>query len=40
MLANGLVHSGVKTESDAAFALLEEHVDSNSVPIRVSAIIG
>lgn len=40
MLANGIVHSGIKTEADAAFALLEEHVDSNSVPIRVSAIMG
>jgi 26S proteasome regulatory subunit N1 len=40
MLANGIVHSGVKTEADAAFALLEEHVDSNSVPIRTSAIMG
>lgn len=40
MLANGLVHSGIKTEADAAFALLEEHVDSNSVPVKVSAIMG
>lgn len=39
-LANGIVHSGVKTEADAAFALLEEHVDSTSVPLRVCAIMG
>lgn len=31
MLANGIVHSGVKTEADAAFALLEEHVDSSTL---------
>jgi 26S proteasome regulatory subunit N1 len=40
MLANGIVHAGVKTEADAAFALLEEHIYSNSVPVRVSAMIG
>lgn len=38
-LATGLVHANIKTEIDAPFALLEEHSDSNSIPIRVSAII-
>lgn len=40
MLANGLIHSGVRTEMDAALALLSEHVESKSVPLRVAAIIG
>lgn len=39
-LANGIVHSSVRTASDAALPLLEEYVDSKSVPVRVSAIIG
>lgn len=40
MLANGLIHSGVRTEMDAALALLSEHIDAKSVPLRVAAIIG
>lgn len=40
MLANGLIHSGVRTEMDAALALLSEHVEASSVPLRVAAIIG
>ncbi|GAA5945230.1 hypothetical protein JCM1841_004979, partial [Sporobolomyces salmonicolor] len=40
MLANGLIHSGVRTEMDAALALLSEHVESKSVPLRVASIIG
>lgn len=40
MLANGLIHSGVRTEMDAALALLSEHVDSKSVSLRVASIIG
>ncbi|GAA6024580.1 hypothetical protein JCM10207_008663 [Rhodosporidiobolus poonsookiae] len=40
MLANGLIHSGVRTEMDAALALLSEHVEAKSVPLRVAAIIG
>ncbi|KAI5477625.1 26S proteasome regulatory subunit [Pseudohyphozyma bogoriensis] len=40
MLANGLIHSGIRTEMDAALALLSEHVESKSVPLRVAAIIG
>lgn len=38
MLANGLIHSGQK--SDVPIALLDEFVDAESVPIRVSAIMG
>ncbi|EHS63688.1 26S proteasome regulatory subunit N1 [Puccinia graminis f. sp. tritici CRL 75-36-700-3] len=40
LLANGLLHSGVRTEMDVALALLADHIDSAVVPIRVSAIIG
>ncbi|GAA5920950.1 hypothetical protein JCM3775_004017 [Rhodotorula graminis] len=40
MLANGLIHSGVRTEMDAALALLSDHVESPSVQLRVASIIG
>ncbi|BGP57763.1 hypothetical protein JCM8202_002415 [Rhodotorula sphaerocarpa] len=40
MLANGLIHSGVRTEMDAALALLSEHVEAPNAQLRVSAIIG
>lgn len=40
MLANGLIHSGVRTEMDAALALLSEHIDSKTVSLRVASIIG
>ena len=40
MLANGLIHSGIRTEMDVALALLSDHVESKSVPLRVAAIIG
>ncbi|POV97918.1 hypothetical protein PSHT_14318 [Puccinia striiformis] len=40
LLANGLLHSGVRTEMDVALALLADHIDSTVVPIRVSAILG
>ncbi|MBW0555476.1 hypothetical protein O181_095191, partial [Austropuccinia psidii MF-1] len=40
LLANGLLHSGVRTEMDVALALLGDHINSNVVSIRVSAIIG
>ncbi|KAI8458564.1 26S proteasome regulatory subunit N1 [Phakopsora pachyrhizi] len=40
LLANGLLHSGVRTEMDVALALLADHTSSPTVSIRVSAIIG
>ncbi|CED83561.1 26s proteasome regulatory complex non-atpase subcomplex rpn1 subunit [Phaffia rhodozyma] len=40
VLATGILHAGVRTEVDAAFALLEPHVESKSVPLKISAIIG
>lgn len=39
-LATGIVHSGIRSDPDIAFALLEEHVDSQSIPLKVSAING
>ncbi|WVO18742.1 uncharacterized protein IAS62_000013 [Cryptococcus decagattii] len=39
-LATGIVHSGIRSDPDIAFALLEEHVDSQSVPLKISAING
>ncbi|KAK4046358.1 proteasome regulatory particle base subunit [Microbotryomycetes sp. JL201] len=40
MLANGLIHSGIRTEMDAALALLSEHIDSKNVQLRVASTIG
>ncbi|KAL7414960.1 armadillo-type protein [Mrakia frigida] len=40
VLATGILHSGVRTEVDAAFALLAGHVESKSIPLKISAIIG
>lgn len=39
-LATGILHAGIRSETDVAFALLEEHVDSKSVPLKVAAING
>ncbi|MCO5574673.1 hypothetical protein L7F22_028463 [Adiantum nelumboides] len=40
LMAYGILHSGVRTEMDAALALLTEHVESKSTPLKISAIIG
>lgn len=40
LLGNGLVHSGIRSEMDAALALLSEYTESQSVPMRTSAITG
>lgn len=40
LLANGLLHSGVRTEMDVALALLSDKIDEKNISIRVSAIIG
>ncbi|KAF9508141.1 hypothetical protein BS47DRAFT_246748 [Hydnum rufescens UP504] len=40
LLAIGILHSGVRSEQDAALALLSEHLENRSVPLRTSAIIG
>ncbi|WWD07723.1 hypothetical protein V865_005825 [Kwoniella europaea PYCC6329] len=40
LLATGIFHAGIRTESDLAYALLEEHVDSKSLSLKLSAING
>nr|XP_018265646.1 26S proteasome regulatory subunit N1 [Kwoniella dejecticola CBS 10117]OBR87804.1 26S proteasome regulatory subunit N1 [Kwoniella dejecticola CBS 10117] len=40
LLATGIFHAGIRTESDIAYALLEEHVDSKSLSLKLSAING
>ncbi|WWC86946.1 uncharacterized protein L201_001827 [Kwoniella dendrophila CBS 6074] len=40
LLATGIFHAGVRTESDITYALLEEHVDSKSISLKLSAING
>jgi 26S proteasome regulatory subunit N1 len=39
-LATGILNSGVRSEADAALALLGDHISNKSVPLRTSAIIG
>jgi 26S proteasome regulatory subunit N1 len=40
LLATGLLNTGVRTEADAAVALLGDYVENKSVPLKTSAIIG
>ena len=40
LLATGILNTGVRTEADAAMALLAEYVDNKSVPLKISAIVG
>ncbi|GAA98981.1 uncharacterized protein L969DRAFT_89035 [Mixia osmundae IAM 14324] len=40
LLANGLIHSGIRTEMDAALALLSEHIESSSPTLRIMATMG
>lgn len=40
MLATGILNANVRTEEDAALALLSEYVDSKSASLRTSAITG
>jgi 26S proteasome regulatory subunit N1 len=40
LLATGLISSGVTSEMDAAFALLQEHVESASGQMKLSTILG
>ncbi|KAI5122903.1 hypothetical protein M0805_007581 [Coniferiporia weirii] len=39
-LATGILNCGVKTEADAALALLGEQIESKSVPLKTGAIVG
>ena len=38
-LATGLVSSQVRTETDAPLALLTDHIDNKSVPLKTAAIM-
>ncbi|RXK34811.1 26S proteasome regulatory subunit N1 [Tremella mesenterica] len=40
LLAMGILHAGVRTDPDVAFALLEDHVDSKSSPLKIAAMNG
>lgn len=40
LLATGILNTGVRTEADAAMALLSEYVENKSVPLKTSAIMG
>ena len=40
MLATGIINSGVRSDADAALALLAEYVENKSVPLKTSAIMG
>ncbi|PKI82848.1 proteasome regulatory particle base subunit [Malassezia vespertilionis] len=40
MLAYGILHSNVRTEMDAALALLSENLESKSAPLQVSSVVG
>jgi hypothetical protein len=40
LLATGILNSGVRTEADAALALLADYVGNKSIPLKTSAIVG
>lgn len=40
LLATGILNSGVRTEADAALALLGDYVGNKSIPLKTSAIVG
>jgi 26S proteasome regulatory subunit N1 len=40
LMATGILNSGVRTEADAAIALLADYLENKSVPLKTSAIIG
>lgn len=40
LLATGILNTGVRTEADAALALLGDYVENKSVPLKTSAITG
>src|SRR6202789_3524501 len=40
LFATGLLNTGVRTEADAALALLGDYVDNKSIPLKTSAIMG
>lgn len=40
LLATGILSSGVRSEADAAMALLGEYTENKSVPLKISAMVG
>jgi 26S proteasome regulatory subunit N1 len=40
LFAPGLLNTGVRTEADAALALLGDYVDNKSIPLKTSTIMG
>ncbi|NXD32184.1 RPN1 protein, partial [Spelaeornis formosus] len=40
LLAMGILHSGIRSETDVAFALLEDQVDNQSAVLKISAMNG
>jgi 26S proteasome regulatory subunit N1 len=39
-MATGILNCGVRTEADAALALLSDYLENKSVPLKTSAIVG
>jgi 26S proteasome regulatory subunit N1 len=39
-MATGILNSGVRTEADTALALLADHLENKSVPLKTAAIVG
>lgn len=40
IMATGILHAGMRAEPDLAWALLEEHVESQSIPLKIAAFNG
>jgi 26S proteasome regulatory subunit N1 len=40
LMATGILSNGVRSEADAAVALLAEYLENKSVPLKTSAIVG
>lgn len=40
LLATGILHTSIRGDPDIAWALLEEHIDSQSLPLKIAAING
>ncbi|KAG9077388.1 proteasome regulatory particle base subunit [Ceratobasidium sp. UAMH 11750] len=40
LLATGILHSGIRTETDAVIALLADYIENPSVPLRTCASVG
>jgi 26S proteasome regulatory subunit N1 len=40
LFATGIIHAGIRGEPDLAWALLEDHIKSQSKPLKVAAMMG